>query len=259
MTAVPTVGVAGAARAAATAGYHEFRAMIDLRTWLGGYVVRLAFQVVFFTMVGRFVGGQELVHFLLVGNILAIIAMQGVANSQTVLHERIGGTLMLLTASPTDGLAAILARNAIRIVLSLVSSILVLVTLMLAFRMLPPILLVVAVSCYCYGCFMAALVYRFEWLQSAASNVSYLAVTVLAGVNVPTDYWPRPVQLVSDILPVTHGLRAVRALTGQVPMALPAVQVLLELLVGVGWLVAAMFLLRRWIEADRAAGRIDLR
>ena len=117
----------------------------------------------------------------------------------------------------------------------------------------------VAVSCYCYGCFMAALVYRFEWLQSAASNVSYLAVTVLAGVNVPTDYWPRPVQLVSDILPVTHGLRAVRALTGQVPMALPAVQVLLELLVGVGWLVAAMFLLRRWIEADRAAGRIDLR
>jgi hypothetical protein len=34
----------------------------------------------------------------------------------------------------------------------------------------------------------------------------------VAGANVPVDFWPGPVQAVANLLPVTHGLLAVRQL-----------------------------------------------
>ncbi|GAA1369399.1 ABC transporter permease [Catellatospora chokoriensis] len=255
------------ARAAAVAGYQEFRSLFSLRAWLGGYVVRLLFQVIFFSMVGKYVGGPGLVQYLLVGNVLAIIAMQGVAHAQSAAAERTSGFLLPLVGSPADHVVTLLARNAIRLVLSLASGIIVLTVLVIAFGLplplpgvlfVPPVLLAVAISCYCFGCFLAALVYRFEGLRQVASNAAYLTVAVFAGVNVPISYWPRPLQVFSEILPVTHGLRALRALLGQVPQAAPGGQVAWELLVGTGWMLAAGVLLRWWIDADRASGRLDL-
>lgn len=255
------------ARNSFLAGYGEFRALFNPLLWLGGWVTRLVFQAVFFSMVGSYVGGPALVRYILIGNVLGVIALEGAAMAHAAYQQRHSGLLTLMLSTPANQVAAMLARDAIRIVLGWASSTIVFVALVLVFRVpLPwpdgllvlPILLVVSLACYCYGCLVATLVYRFEFLNRSATNLAYLTVTVLAGINVPISFWPLPLRLCSEVLPVTHGLVAVRTLLAGGAATTVLGQVLLEIVVGAGWLTLAIVALRRAVEADRRSGRLEL-
>ncbi|HEY4458801.1 MAG TPA: ABC transporter permease [Pseudonocardiaceae bacterium] len=269
MSVQPTVRPSARAVIAASilAGYQEFAATFKVRVWLTGWVVRLAFQVLFWSLVGEYVAGQQLVDFMLIGNVLGIVALEGSAIAAAAATERYLGVLGLLVGTPGDHVLCVFSRSTMRVVMATCSSTLVFLALVLGLRVpvpwpasvwILPVLVVVSMTCYCYGCFVAAMVFRFPFLERGAVNIAYLSVIVFAGVNVPVSFWPLPVQVLSDCLPITHGLHAVRAIINGGSWPGVVEQVGLELVVGAGWVVLAYYLLRRWIDRDRRAGRIDL-
>jgi ABC-2 type transport system permease protein len=253
--------------ASARSGYEEFAETFKLRVWLTGWVVRLAFQVLFFSLVGKYVEGQRLVDFMLIGNVLGVIALEGSVIAHSAVAERNLGVLGLLVGTPGNHVLCVFSRPVMRVVMATCSSTLVFLTLILTLHVpvpwpgslgIFPVLVIVSMTAYCYGCFVAAMVYRFSILESGAVNIAYLSVIVFAGVNVPVTFWPRPVRVLSDCLPITHGLHAVREIVAGGSWATVFAQVGLELLTGAAWLVVAYVLLARWIDRDRHAGRLDL-
>jgi ABC-2 type transport system permease protein len=254
------------ARRSAVAGLQEVGAFFRPGTWLGGWVTRLAFQVVFYGLAGRFIGEHDLVAYLLIGNAMAVIALEGVRIAPMARTQRGQGTVMLLVCSPASPVAAILGRSVVQIALGFASSSIVFTGMALIFRLgvswprnllAFPVMLAISCSCFGYGSFMAALLYRFDTLRNV-SNISYMTISVFAGVNVPTSYWPRPIQVFAQFLPVTHGLQAVRSIMGESGYGgPPLLEVPLELAVGAGWFAAACLLLRAMINTDRQTGRLD--
>ncbi|QKG18648.1 ABC transporter permease [Actinomadura verrucosospora] len=253
--------------ASARAGFEEFTETFQIRLWLTGWVVRLAFQVMFFSLVGKYVEGQRLVDFMLIGNVLGVIALEGSAIAPAAATERYFGVLGMLVGTPGNHVLCVLARPTMRIAMATCSSTVVFLVLTSVLDVavpwpaglcILPVLVVVSLTCYCYGCFVSAMVYRFAFLEPGAVNIAYLSVIVFAGVNVPVSFWPAPVRVLSDCLPITHGLHAVRTIVARGPWSSVIGQVLLELLVGAAWLAVAYLLLARWIDRDRRAGRLDL-
>jgi ABC-2 type transport system permease protein len=55
---------------------------------------------------------------------------------------------------------------------------------------------------------------------------------------VPTGFWPSGTRIIADLLPVTHGLSAVRGILVSAPLFQVLTSIGLELLVGLGWFVA---------------------
>jgi hypothetical protein len=96
---------------------------------------------------------------------------------------------------------------------------------------------------------------QFNWL---ALNVGYLSVMTVSGVNVPMDFWPGPVQAVASLLPVTHGLLAVRQVLDGGSLAAAAPQVGAELLVAAGWLAASWLSYHRFFRRARITGSFDV-
>ncbi|GAB3988791.1 hypothetical protein GCM10029978_112110 [Actinoallomurus acanthiterrae] len=253
--------------ASARSGYEEFAETFQLRVWLTGWVVRLAFQVLFFSLVGKYVEGQRLVDFMLIGNVLGVIALEGSVIANTAATERYLGVLGLLVGTPGNHVLCLFSRPMMRIVMATCSSTLVFLALILTLRVpvpwpsslaIFPVLVIVSMTAYCYGCFVATMVYRFSFLETGAVSLGYLSVIVFAGVNVPISFWPRPVRVVSDCLPITHGLHAVREIVARGSWTTVFLQVGLELLTGAAWFAVAYVLLARWIDRDRHAGRLDL-
>jgi ABC-2 type transport system permease protein len=88
------------------------------------------------------------------------------------------------------------------------------------------------------------------------TNVSLVGLMTLCGVNVPLDFYPEPLRWLSSVLPLTHGLAAVRlAVAGHVRDALlPAAQ---EALVGAGWLIVCFLTITSIIRRGRRLGTLD--
>jgi ABC-2 type transport system permease protein len=95
-------------------------------------------------------------------------------------------------------------------------------------------------------------------LQWLAINVGYLSVMTFAGVNVAVGYWPQPLQDLAVVLPLTHGLEALRALLDGGPAATTALGVVGELAVAAGWLVVTVGLLRFAVAKGRRTGSLEL-
>jgi hypothetical protein len=74
------------------------------------------------------------------------------------------------------------------------------------------------------------------------------------GVDVPVSYWPTAPRLLAQILPVTHGLQAVRGVLGGAPAGTIFGWIGEEALVGIGWLIAAAISYRLVVSYARRRG-----
>jgi ABC-2 type transport system permease protein len=248
-------------------GIDDFRSVYTWRSWLAGWLLRMLAQVAFFGSIGLLVGSRAEIGYLLVGNAVVLVCLEATIVVISVSVERFQGTLPLFAASPASPMLVYLGRGLHWMGTGLATSAVTLTLLPPLFG-LPlspprvaaclPVLLVIAVSSYCYGSFLASLVARFPQFNWLALNVGYLAIMTVAGVNVPVDFWPGPVQAVANLLPVTHGLLAVRRLLDGGGLAAAAPQVAAELLVGAGWLAASWLSYRRFFRRSRVTGSFDV-
>ncbi|MEU7526637.1 ABC transporter permease [Saccharothrix sp. NPDC042600] len=246
--------------------WRMFRGLHTWRTWTFAWLSRLLVQACFYALIGRMLGSQEQVDYLLIGNLVAIMAIDATVVVLLAVGERRSGTLALMVAAPATHLTAYLGKGLVHLGSGVAAS-------TIAFLALPPLfgvalpwpwagfvplmILVVGVACYCYGTCVAAFVLGFPSARWVALNLSYLVLMTFTGVNVPTSFWPDWVRAVTSVLPMTHGLAAIRSFVAGGPAAGVFAELALELAVGAGWITVAALGFGRMVTRGRRDGTIE--
>lgn len=234
-------------------------------SWGFGLFGRLLAQVAFFAMLGRLLGSQEQVVFLLVGNAVAVAAASGLTVTTATVGERWNGTLPLLVASPSSPLVVLMGRGASFVVNGLITSLGALLLVAPLFDVslrwarypaLIALLVLVTMTTYMAATFLAGVILKTPSLQRTVANVGRLVIMAFCGVNVPREFFPAAVEWVSALLPLTHGLDAVRELYGVARPGVILRNAGLEGLVLLGWLSLSLVTFRRLADAGRRDGSI---
>lgn len=244
----------------------DFFAIYPIRQYVTAWLPRGLFQLAFFALIAQFIGGPQFAAFALVGT-AAQVTYQSVFTTVTasVIREQGVGTVPLLVAAPMDPLLVFTARNTAMAGHGLLSGLLPL-AVALAFIGIPfdPLRIVVsilvigviALGAYGFGVLLGSAALWWRGYHNVLSSLAGTAVTILCGAYIPRQTLPDWAQAVGGVLPVTHGLAALRAaLAGSFDRVLP--EVALELLISVVSLLAAQVALRRFLRLARQAGTLD--
>lgn len=255
-------------KASVRIGIEDLKAFYTWRTWLFGWVLRIVFQVLFFSLLGRYVDQPGAVEFLLVGGAAVVAVLETMVIVVFTSFDRASGTLPLLVAAPGDYFLVVIFRNVNLVATGTATSAIALFTCSFALGVpLPypqallviPVIALGAVSTFLFGLFLSSFVFRAAGGRWIMLNVGYMSLSALCGFVIPVGFWPSPLSELAEILPFTHALRALRDLLFHPG---PAGQVLaqtgLELLVALGWLVLARVAFLASVERARRAATIDL-
>jgi len=230
---------------AARTGYEDYFVEIGVRVWLLGWFLRVVVQVVFFALIGRLLGSEEQVRYLLIGNAVMLAAVGALLSVAGTTWERRAGTLPLLV---------VISMGALLIVAPIFD-------VSLPWARMPlvvPLVVVVALSTYALGTFLGGLVLHAMSTRNIVSNLAQTTMMAICGVNVPLSYYPDAVQWLAHALPLTHGLLAIRELLAGAGGATVLAYTGAELLVGLGWLALALLTFDRLAEHGRRDGSIEL-
>lgn len=253
-------------RCAGRLGWADFRDTYTWRAWLFGWLLRLFAQVAFYGLIGSYFGSAISERYIVIGNCVAVVVLEALIVIVRVAEERAGGTLSLLVASPSSHLLIYLGRGVPCVVMGFLTST---TALFVVPRLLGvdipvselaavlPVLFVIGVSGYLYGCALAAFVVRYGAAQWLVMNIGYMGVLTFCGVNVPITDWPLVLRILAGGLPLSHGLDAVRGYLDGGSAALLLTGAAAELAVAGGWLVVAIVLFDRMAEGGRRDGTLE--
>jgi ABC-2 type transport system permease protein len=246
-------------------GLADYTAIYTWRTWLVGWYLRVLAQVVFFALIGTLLRSPERTWFLLVGNATLLAALEGIWALNLVNRERDAGTLPLLAACPTSPVLVFAARGSYLVLDGLVASLGALLVAGLLFDLplpwprsllLVPLTLLIGLSAYFAGVFLAGVLIRQRSVEATVGNLSVLVIMALGGVNVPLHAYPAPAAALAHLQPLTNGLVATRqVLAGQLAPAMVSAGA--EVMVGLGWLGLSILTFGRFIRDGRRDGTLD--
>lgn len=255
-------------RSSAIIGIIDLKAFYTLRTWAFGWLMRVIFQVLFFTLIGVYVGSPHTTRFLLIGSAAAIAVLEAMTIVLHTAMDRWLGTLPLLVASPGSYFTMLVARHSnviatgtatASIALLVCSRIIGIDILSPASLLAVPIILLGAISAYLFGVFLSSLVAKKTSGRWVVMNLGYLGLTALCGFVVPLGFWPAPLTALAQVLPFTHALQALRGLLlNGAGASTIAAQVGLEIVVAAVWLVLGKLALSASVAMARRDGSIDL-
>ncbi|HKE63656.1 MAG TPA: ABC transporter permease [Micromonosporaceae bacterium] len=273
---VPTVDPpATAGRVAATfeaLRYACLSALADLaviytwKTWTFGWLARVLCQVAFFALIGRLLQNPATTDYLLIGSAVVIVTMEAAFVTASSTWERGAGTLPLLVASPTGPFVVFVGRSVQWLISGTASANIALFALAPIFGVplafptalaAVPLIVLVALSSYCFALLLAAFVLRVPTFRNIVGNITWWTIGLLGGVQVPVTFWPGWVGAIGEVLPLRHGLAGVRVAIAGGPAATILRDAGLEIAVGAGWLVVAALAFRRLAEGGRRTGSIE--
>ncbi|HUG94933.1 MAG TPA: ABC transporter permease [Pleomorphomonadaceae bacterium] len=213
------------------------------------------FQILFFAALGSYATGMDPAYFA-IGNSVQVCSMAGIYGmTMAVANERWFGTLPALMASPANR-AALFGGRFIPFIVNgfLVSAYgFALSWILLDVRfdvatlgIIVLAMVVTAFSCSAIGAVQGGLSLRLRDGLFGANLLVFLFL-LFCGVNIPLAALPEWMQVVSQVLPFTHGLQAVREAIDGASLAQVGGLIATEALIGVAYAVAAFFLFR-WLE-----------
>jgi ABC-2 type transport system permease protein len=253
-------------RFAALAGYHDWRRLHGWKPWLTQWIWRITFQTMFFALIGRMVGSQQRVHFILIGNAVVTAALVAMYCVQSMCWERGSGTLPLLIASPASPLVVFVGRSVIWIWDGLASAIAALFLIGPVFRLpLPwprvlwtvPLLLLVAVTTYFMATFFGSLALRSPNGRNTLAASVIGVMQAIAGVNIPVGFFPGWVQAIASVIPLKHGLDAIRGVLAGAPAPGIVVSSMTAIALAAGWCALAVVSLQLLAERGRRDGSLE--
>jgi len=253
-------------RYAALSGFSDLRATYTFRTWLFGLFARMVAQVAFFASIGRLLGSDEQVRYLLIGNAVMVAASASLTVAVATQWERGAGTLPLIVACPSSPLVVLMGRSVVFVANGLVTSLGGLFIVAPLFDVALPwgrfpayfaLLLLVTLSSYMAAAFLGALLLGATGGQRTVANVARLVLMTFAGVSVPRDVFPQLVQWLAELLPLTSGLAAIRELLGADPDGAAILSLTgRETVIGLLWLALALVAFKGRADAGRRDGTI---
>jgi uncharacterized phage infection (PIP) family protein YhgE len=213
-------------------------------------------QVTFFSFIGSYLGDRGL-DFYLLGNAVLTASITGFFVSWTIHAEREAGTLIYLVGSPANRAAVFFGRTLCFMIDGVLFVAIGLFWAVVAFGLsIDPaawgsmllVLVVATVAASGAGLLVGGLSYVVldaVILGNCVTYVLYLA----GGANIPVESLPALLQSIGQALPITRSIAASRlvAAGGSLTEAVPLL--LGDLLLGVGYGVAGLVLLR-WLEAE---------
>ncbi len=211
-------------------------------TYLASKIVMPVAQMVFFTLIGTFGGGDPL--FFVVGNAMQIAAVSGIYGiTMSIGGDRWDGTLAYLFGSPADRLMLFFGRSAIHIVDGVIGVAVAFLWGGLLFGLRPSaaevLPLAAAVSAAVIGTSGMGLLMGCIGLISRnvmfVNNTVYFLLLFLSGANIPVASLPSWLRAISSWVPLTHAIAAAREIIAGAGITRP-VAVLLVREVGIGCL-----------------------
>jgi ABC-2 type transport system permease protein len=235
-------------------------------TWPPGWLLRIVSQAAFFALLGELAGSAARTEYLLIGNIVASgVLATAIAVPQST-WDRTDGTYALLVVAPTSLLFPTVGRTLCRLVAGVATSLAAFVVLSLLFDLpsawpevlgLIPLFVVTCTGAYCLMLFAGALANYAPRARNLVHNLLTMSLMAFCGVNVATSFWPEWLQMLARGLPLTHGLLAIRELFGLGDVETIVSNALLEVLVGLVWLLLAALAIDRMANAGRSSGSIE--
>lgn len=246
------------------AGFRDFGTMYTWKSWLFAWLIRVLAQVAMYTLIGRAVGSQDKLEYLLVGSSVFVAASASLTVVASTSWERQNGVLPLIAAAPVNAGLVFTGRSVQWIAdgVSVASVSLLGLGFLFGVKiglteaiLLIPILVVTTASAYCFGLVLSALTLYAVNLRSVVANVAGLVLLLSTGAVIPLAFWPSWVSVGAELLPLTHGLRAIRSLFAN--NTATGYNVLLEIAVGTGWLVIAWLVFAWFMRNARQTGAIE--
>jgi ABC-2 type transport system permease protein len=252
-----------------TVGISDFRTFWrNWRVWLMAHIMRVTTSAAMWILLGRLLDSEELVAFLLIGQI-AIVGPQfaGWAVQAFTWDRMFIGTYPLLIAAPSSLVPIMLGRTLVWLLNGIATAFVTLLVLVPVFAL--PVtpaqlalwltaLILICASSYGLAFCLGSLINWIPRSRNVLQNISVIIMTAICGVVVPVAFWPPWVQALAAVLPVTHGLSAIRLMLAGGRPADVAVGFLLEAAVGAGWLAVGVLTLDRTVHAARRTGAIEL-
>lgn len=226
----------------------DFRASYTWRSWVIGWLGRMFAQVTFFTTIAVALGAQASVQYLVLGNAVMVCAIDAMAVVASSARERREGTLPLLAAAPGQTIWVFFGRSLQWPVSGTMAALITLLGLSPAFGVSWPVvdipvlvalLALTGMSTYCVGLCLSAVVLTASNARNIVSNVAYLLMMAVCGVQVPVSFWPGWVQVFAQMLPLTHTLAAIRSVAAHADAISVGVQAISGAAAGLGWFVTA--------------------
>lgn len=246
-------------------GIRDFALFWTWKSWFGGWMLRIITNALTWIYMGSLLHSPGTLQFLLIGN--AATAGFGTYSVAAAAWDRSSGTYPLMVIAPGKTAAAILGRMSIWGYGWIASGVLTFVILLPVFGLHPGtgvvaaallLIALMSITTFLFSGFLGAFANRVPKVRSIIGWALIYAIITFCGVSVPVQFWPHPVQFVIAFLPVTHGLQALRMLLVHGPARAILIQAGLEAVVGLGWLVLAIFAFDWFADAGRASGSIEL-
>jgi ABC-2 type transport system permease protein len=244
----------------------DMRTIYTWRTWIFAWLSRILCQVSFFSLIGRLLHSQQETRYLLIGNTVDVVSMVAIFACVSAAWERQSGTLPLLLASPSSLFTVFVGRcvnwffdgiACTAVSMLLLGPIFNVSMPWLRILFVIPIIACIGGSTYFLGLALAGIVLRRLHFRNLVAGLAYLSLMLICGVEVPVTFLPKPAQYLADILPLTHGLAAIRILIQGQAATRVFEQGAAEFGVGVGWLVVAFLVFRQLAERGRRDGSIE--
>jgi ABC-2 type transport system permease protein len=225
------------------------------------------FQILFFAALGTYASGRD-ASFFAIGNSVQVCAMSGIYGmTMAIANERWFGTLHALLATPASRWAIFGGRFLPFIANGLLVSVygFTISWLFLGVRLEPSTLgvlalalLVTVFSCSAIGAVQGGLSMRLRDGLFGANMLVFLFL-LFCGVNIPLEVLPGWMQAVSNVLPFTHGLQAVRGAAVGAGLDEVGGLILIELGIGLAYAVLAFGLFSYFERSSRQHATLDVR
>lgn len=239
------------------------RPSVYIPTLIGGPT----FQLLFFAALGPYASGRSAAYFAL-GNAVQVSALAGIFGmTMAIANERWFGTLPGLLATPVNRAAVFIGRFLPFIANGLFVSLYAIgfSVVFLGVRFEPSTLavaglalLVTVFACSAIGSLQGAISLRLRDGLFGA-NLLMLGFLLFCGVNIPVANLPGWMQVISNLLPFTHGLEAVRQAAAGAGLDQVGGLIATEAGIGVAYAVLGLALFA-WLERSaRASATLDVR
>lgn len=244
--------------------FQDYRAMFTWRSWAGGWLLRLTCQVLFFATLGKLMSDPGAEAYIALGNaaVLGPVGTLGVVSSS--VGERRTGTLQHLLVSQANPLLVIASRGLYWVADGILTSCAVLTILSalipgtLGAGALPGVFAVevmLSLCTYAMSLALAGLSLRRPGSRMYLTASTTIIVLALAGVNTPPPD-SGALGVIGQVLPVRHGLQAIRELAHGRPLS--AGLLVSELCVALGWALVAYAGLTLTLRRSARSGALPL-
>lgn len=205
----------------ARASWATYLVELTPTVYFGFRIPRILLQSLFFVLLAKAAGGEPFARFALIGNAIQIAVFMVMLSMEGVIEaEKWNSTFQYLIASPSSWFPMMLGKSmsyygdaviASTVTFSVLIPVLHINIALLNLLRAVPVILIVIASASALGWFIGAFSLPIRYGFMICNLLAY-AMIIFCGINIPTSALPPAIQVIGNVLPVTHGLQAVRAL-----------------------------------------------